>query len=92
MGFLFKGRDGSSGGKAHVTGGLEGLHIERGVVEEGRVEGLKPLQDIHCCSFLGLHFSIQIKGCFRVHTIRRLKKLWKGLGTPAFKRHQRALV
>ena len=39
MGFLLEGGDGRSGGKSHVTGGVEGLHVEGGVVRVGGVQG-----------------------------------------------------
>ena len=31
MRFLLEGGDGSFGGEAHVAGGVEGLHVDRGV-------------------------------------------------------------
>ena len=37
---LLGGSDGSDGSiKVHVAGGIEGLHVEGGVVREGRVKG-----------------------------------------------------
>ena len=40
MRVLLGGSDGSDGSiKVHVAGGVEGLHVEGGVVREGRVKG-----------------------------------------------------
>ena len=37
---LFRGSDGSGGSiKVHVAGGVEGLHVEGGVVRDGGLKG-----------------------------------------------------
>ena len=47
MRILLEGGDGSSGGKAHVAGGVEGLHVKGGVVVEGGVErGVQALFEV----------------------------------------------
>ena len=56
MGVLFKGGNGGSGGKAHVAGGVEGLHVKGGVVGEGGVEG-------------GVQALLEVRGVFQAERV-----------------------